>query len=150
MGFRHQPIRRTKSGIELSLSENEREMMGVLVTQLRELLGSDDASLRRLFPTAYQNDPQRDAEYQILARSELQDRKYAALDTVDETLHATLLDDEQAIAWMQVINQLRLVLGTRLDVGEDDDDFDPDGPDALSRSVYFLLGMFLDQFVAAM
>ena len=150
MGLRYHAVRRTKHGLELTLQENEREMMSVLVTQLRELLGSDDASLRRLFPTAYQNDPERDAEYQILARSELQDRKYATLDTVEETLHATRIDETQAVAWMQVINQLRLVLGTRLDVGEDDDGYDPDAPEALAKSVYFHLGMMLDSFVSVM
>ena len=150
MGLRYHAVKRTKQGIELSLGENEREMMGVLVRELRELLGSDDTSLRRLFPTAYQDDPERDAEYQILARSELEDRKYAALDTVQQTLNATLIDEAQSIAWMQVINQLRLVLGTRLDVGEDDDDYDPNAPEALARSVYFHLGRMLDSFVSVM
>jgi hypothetical protein len=147
---RYQPVRRTRRGIELSLRTEERELIGVLISEMRALLDTDDPSLRRLFPTAYRNDPERDAEYQILARSELQDRRLSSLDVVEATLGASQLNEEQAVSWMHVINQIRLVLGTRLDVGEEDHEFNPDAPDALHRSVYLFLGMLLEEFVTAM
>jgi hypothetical protein len=142
-------VKRTRQGIELQLSAEERQLLAVLVTEMRELLGTDDPSLRRLYPTAYIDDPGRDAEYQILARAELADRRLQALDVVEASVDARLLDPDQVNAWMQTINQIRLVLGTRLDVDEDEPEFDPDSDDAAARAVYAYLAMLLDQFVDA-
>jgi hypothetical protein len=142
-------VKRTRAGVELHLPEEARQLLGGLIVEMRELLGTDDPSLRRLFPTAYHDDPERDAEYQILARSELLDRRQQCLDTMEETVGAKHLSTEQVAAWMQGINQIRLVLGTRLDLDEDDDRFDPDDPDAPARAVYAYLGLLLDQFVDA-
>jgi hypothetical protein len=142
-------VKRTRSGVELHLPDEARQLLASLIAEMRELLGSDDPSLRRLFPTAYQDDPDRDAEYQILARSELLDRRHQLLDTMEETVGAKQLSAEQVAAWMQGVNQIRLVLGTRLDLDEDDDQFDPEDPDAPARAVYAYLGLLLDQFVDA-
>jgi hypothetical protein len=142
-------VKRTRHGIELQLSAEERQLLAVLMAEMRELLGTDDPSLRRLYPTAYLDDPERDAEYQILARAELSDRRQHALDVVEASVDAKLLDADQVNAWMQTINQIRLVLGTRLDVDEDEPEFDPDSEDAAARAVYAYLAMLLDQFVDA-
>jgi hypothetical protein len=149
MPFRpHRLVRRTRKGIEVNLGPDERQLLRQLSGELRELLETDDPSLRRLFPTAYNEDPERDAAYQILARSELIDRRADALDVVAATADADVLDRDQAMTWMQAVNQVRLVLGTRLDVDEEDD-FSPDDPDALGQVVYYFLGLLLEQLVAA-
>ena len=44
------------------------------------MVTTDDPSVRRLFPTAYHEDPERDREYQQLVRDELLERRLAALD----------------------------------------------------------------------
>ena len=142
-------VKRTRSGVELHLPDEARQLLVGLIGEMRQLLGTDDPSLRRLFPTAYQDDPERDAEYQILARSELLDRRHQSLDTMEQTVGAKQLSADQVAAWMQGVNQIRLVLGTRLDLDEDDDQFDPDDPDAGARAVYAYLGLLLDQFVDA-
>jgi hypothetical protein len=142
-------VKRTRHGIELQLGAEERQLLTGLVAEMRELLGTDDPSLRRLYPTAYLDDPERDAEYQILARAELADRRLHALDVVEATVNAKVLDPDQVNAWMQAVNQIRLVLGTRLDVDEDEPDFDPESPDAPARAVYAYLALLLDQFVDA-
>ena len=72
--------------------------------------------MRRLFPTAYHDDPERDREYQQLVRDELLERRLAALATVEATAAADELDEEQLTGWLTALNDLRLVLGTRLDV----------------------------------
>jgi hypothetical protein len=142
-------VKRTRHGVELHLSSEERRLLVGLCGEMRELLGGDDPSLRRLFPTAYQDDPDRDAEYQILARAELHDRRLHTLQVVEETVQGKVLTPEQVTAWMQAVNQIRLVLGTRLEVDEDDDVFDPERADAPARAVYAYLGLLLDQFVEA-
>jgi hypothetical protein len=142
-------VKRTRHGVELHLSTDEQRLLVGLCGEMRELLGGDDPALRRLFPTAYQDDPERDAEYQILARAELADRRLQTLDVIERTVDAKVLSPEQVGAWMQAVNQIRLVLGTRLEVDEEDDVFDPELPDAPARAVYAYLGLLLDQFVDA-
>ncbi len=124
------PIRRTGKRVEVNLGPDERALLQLLTTELRDVLTHDasDPGLRRLFPTAYPNDAQRDAEYQILARHELIDGRLAAIDTMQATVGSTSLTDHELQAWMTTINQLRLVLGTRLEIGEDDPD-DLEGPE---------------------
>lgn len=153
---RPRPVRRNRRGeLELHLPEPARQVLAQLCSELRELLGTDDPSLRRLFPTAYLEDPERDAEYQILARSELVDRRLAALSRIEETVGAKVLSDEDALAWMHGINQLRLVLGTKLGVSEDELPEPPpdDHPDALAWAnawaAYEYLSALLDAFVDA-
>lgn len=154
-------IGRNRNGdYELRLKAWERDLLGSLVGQLRELLtaGSGggearaavDPSLTRLFPTAYPDDAERDAEYQSLVRDDLLERRLAALDVMDETLDADVVTKDHLMTWMGVVNDLRLVLGTRLDVSEDMDDVDPDDPDAPLYAAYGYLAWLLENIVEAL
>jgi len=146
------PIRRTRRGTyALRLPAPERELLGNLVGQLRELLEltTDDPSVRRLFPAAYHDDAERDREYQQLTRDELLERRLAALDSVEATTTADELDEAQLGCWLTVVNDLRLVLGTRLDVSEDQEGLAEDHPDAPALAVYGYLSMLLDAVVGA-
>jgi hypothetical protein len=119
---------------------------------LREqlLASTDDPSVRRLFPPAYPDDAERDAGYQVLTRDELLEHKLAALDTVEATLDGGQLDDAAMTAWMTTLNSLRLVLGTRLDAGEEPPRLDEDDPLAPAYAVYEYLGWVLSQVVDAL
>jgi hypothetical protein len=144
---------RTASGgaYELRIPEDERALLRDLVGQLRDLLvaTTDDASVRRLFPPAYPQDAERDQEFQALVRDELLGGRLNALDTVESTVDGERLDEEQVAAWMSTLNDLRLVLGTRLDVDEELPDLDPDDPMAPAYAVYEYLGWLLSQVVDA-
>ena len=146
-------IRRTgPDRYAVRLPDQEQALLVDLTRQLRGLLEetSDDPSLRRLFPTAYVDDPDRDVEYQLLARDELVTRRLAALDALAATTEARELDAAGLSAWMGAVNDLRLVIGTNLDVSEDDGPFDPDAPDATARAVYGYLTALLDEVVRAL
>lgn len=140
----------------ISLPEAERDVLATLIPQMRELLVSDDPALTRLFPTAYPDDPERDAGFHALVRDELIEHRFASLDVVEETLAAaadgTDVDGETLASWMRSLNDLRLVLGTRLDVGEDDDpaDLGHDQPEAPAWSLYHYLGMLVSFIVDAL
>jgi hypothetical protein len=151
--FSRARIRRTGPGrYAITLVEEERRLLGNLAEQLGELLESttDDPTLRRLFPTAYHDDVERDREYQQLVRDELLTRRLAALDTVATTLAATEVDQGELTAWMSALNDLRLVLGTRLDVSEESRVPDPDDPDAPAFYVYGYLSELLGEVVDAL
>ena len=146
------PIRRTHRGVEVHLSPEEREVLRLLVVEHRQQLedDSDDPELRRLFPTAYHDDPQRDAEYQILGRAELLDSRLRAVAAMEATVDVELLDDEQFGSWMTTVNQIRLVLGTRLGIAEDDDEeLDPEDPSVRERVLYHYLTMLMSMLVEA-
>ena len=144
----------------IQLPANEREVVRSLVPQLRDLLttglAEGDPSLGRLFPTAYPDDPERDAGYQALVRDELLEKRFHSLDVLEETLDAAdggrEVTGEELSAWMRALNDLRLVLGTRLDVTEDDDpaDIDPADPDAPAWAIYHYLAMLLTFVVDAL
>jgi hypothetical protein len=148
---RSRRVRRTRKGIEVTVPQEERELLGELASQLRELLLADeDPNLRRLYPTAHTEDPRLDADYQSLVHGSLVEGRLAALDVLDQTLDAETLTEEQLGCWMGAVNNLRLVLGTRLDVSEDDHDIDPESPDAPALVVYSYLGWLLEEIVAVM
>jgi hypothetical protein len=151
--FRRRRITRTAAGTyQVRLPEPERTLFGRLADQLRDLLleTTDDPTVRRLFPTAYNEDAERDREYQQLVRDELLERRLAALSTVEATLAADELSEEELSAWLGAINDLRLVLGTRLDVSEDLIEVEADDPDAPAYAVYEYLGFLLSEVVDAL
>jgi hypothetical protein len=146
-------VARTRAGTYgLRIPAEERELLAALVVQLRELLEltTDDPSVRRLFPTAYHEDADRDREYQQLARDELLERRLASLATVEATARARELDEAQLSGWLTALNDLRLVLGTRLDVSEEQAALPDDHPDAPAMAVYGYLSMLLGDVVDAL
>ena len=149
-----QPIAPNENGtFSLDLRDEERALIAAIVPDLRALLAEDpgDEMLTRLFPTARPDDPKAEAEYRELVRDELVSKRLARLDMVAELAEATVLDHEQLAAWMGAVNDIRLVLGTRLEVTEEDefDDVEADDPEAVARSAYWYLGWLLEHLVEA-
>jgi uncharacterized protein DUF2017 len=145
-------IRRRRGGFELRIPRAERALLRTLPTQLRELLAEDDPSTARLFPPAYEEDADREAEYRAMTREDLVAGRLHALEVMEETADADRLDEEQLVAWLHALNDLRLVLGTKLDVSEDPerDALLQGGPEAESYAVYSYLGWLVEQAVEAL
>ena len=142
-------IRRHRKGhVVIDLDEHERRILRDLAEQLRALLlGEREPSLRRLFPAAYPDDAANEREYQALVHGNLLEHRLATLDEFEATLELESLTVEQLEHWMSALNDLRLVLGTLLDVSEDAVEFDPDADDAFGHAVYHFLGLLLEQLV---
>ena len=136
----------------LRLTPEERDLLRALPGQLRELLGSDDPSLRRLSPPAYPDDARQEAEYRELVGEDLDAQRRRALDVMESTIDADRLDEEQITAWLAALNDLRLVLGTRLDVSEEiyERGIPKRDPREQALAVYFYLGWLEEQVVAAL
>jgi hypothetical protein len=116
-------IRRGAAGHDVSLEAHERELLRSLCLDLVEELtggGTRDRGLDRLFPPASRHDAETAAEFERLVRPGLEDGKLAALRQTAATAEADVLDDDAAQTWLRALNDLRLVLGVRLDVREDD------------------------------
>jgi len=141
-----------KGGYRLRLPADERELLRSLPAQFREVLQTDDPSLRRLFPPAYLDDDDADDEYRRLMREELLEGKLTALRIVEETAGSDHLTGEQLEAWLGALESLRLYLGTQLDVNEEMHEtlLDPDDPGTPALALYGYLSWLQEQAVEAL
>jgi hypothetical protein len=148
------PITRTREGdYRLRLSDGERELLARLPVELLRLLAAepDDPALRRLQPTAYEDDTEAEGEYRRLMENELQAGRRDALRVLAETAARDRLTSEELDAWLRALTDLRLALGTRLDVSEDvyQREIDPRDPRAYELSVFAYLSWLQEQAVEA-
>lgn len=157
------PFRHRGDDVVARLDPAESGIVGLLLDQLEQLLAvaedavGDDPVLARLFPEGHRGDPRLAADYRELTESALRSGKTDDLATVRATLPAdggeVRLDADQASAWLRTTNDLRLALGTRLEITED-----TDPPDDLTDesdqqlAVYYWLtalqGSLVDALVA--
>ena len=137
----------------LRLPSEERFLLRRLASELRSQLEAapDDPELRRLSPPAYE-DEEDQAAYRDLTAHELLGGRLQALDVLAETVDSNRLSGERADAWLRALNDLRLVLGTRLEVGEQTllEDLHPDDPRAPDLVVYAYLSWLQEQLVEAL
>jgi hypothetical protein len=147
-------IRRGRGGgIRLRLPHDERELIEVLCGELRGRVGDepDHPDLRRLFPPAHADDPEAEDGYRRLVGSQLESGRERAIATVESTVRNDVLSTEDAESWLRVLNDLRLVLGTRLGVTEEMSyDLDPNDPAAADLAVYAYLSWLQEQLVEAL
>jgi hypothetical protein len=110
------------------LDPAEAGIVGLLLDQLEQLLAADDdvagdPVMARLLPDGHRSDPELAADYRELTESSLRSGKTDDLAIVRATLPEgggeIRLDRDQAGAWLRTSNDLRLALGTRLDITED-------------------------------
>jgi hypothetical protein len=135
-------------GVLLRLSPEEQSLLVGLASELRALLdgATGDPSLRRLFPPAYDDEEDQRA-YRELAGDELLDGRRAALELLASTAERKRLSAEEADAWLRALNDLRLVLGTRLDVQEGTL---LDNPETPELAIYGYLSWLQEQLVAVL
>ena len=139
-------FRRSFSGrLVLRTDEVERGLLADLVAQLEEFVTPDedpdadplarmvgidpdaerpdDPALARLFPDAYTDDDDAASEFRRFTERSLRDTKLAHAATVRATLARSgdkvVLTDDDARSWLGTLNDLRLTLGSRLGIEED-------------------------------
>ena len=146
-------ISRTRTGYALHLAVDERAVVSGLLDELRSLLtdrATDAAGLHRLFPVVHPEDPEAESEYQRLTRDDLVTSRVAGIDAVRAVLDGggrkVTFDEAGLLALMQALNGVRLVLGTLLDVHEDDEPTDAATPEF---HLYAFLSWMLDACVRA-
>jgi hypothetical protein len=181
MGLLDPPgFRRNRRGhVWLHLPDAERALMRDLLDQmagmlepdepsepvdpLEELVGIDplavrpaDPALARLFPDAY-TDPEAADEFRRFTMRDLRagkrDNAATALATLDRP-DPTRLTQQECQAWLGTLNDLRLTLGTRLAVTEDESAPFLEVPEDDSRRALYLVYDWLtyhqDRLVAAL
>lgn len=151
--IRRRRVERRGSSVRVHLSRREIDLLAGLAADLAAALDEDPGrpDLRRVFPPAHEDDPSAEAEYRRLAGDDLIAGRRSAIRTFVDTLSKDRLTDAELDAWLRVVNDLRLVLGTRLDVDEDtfERPIDPRDPLATEHAVYLYLSWLQEQLVAA-
>jgi hypothetical protein len=138
--------------VRLRFQEQEKALLRDVLAELEALLDEpDDPAVRRLFPPAYA-DRDDEEQYRSLVRDQLVAGRSGALGVVQGTLDKDVLSLDEADAWLRALNDLRLVLGTRLDVTEDFDygDIDLRDPRGRDVAVYAYLSWLQEQLVEAL
>jgi hypothetical protein len=152
-------VKRTRRGdFTLKIPPSERRILRELPEQLRELLvhgDPDDPALRRLFPPATLDDREMNAEFERLMRDDLLAERLGSLDTMERTLEAERVTEDELVAWLSAINDLRLVLGVRLAVTEETTAADfaelpDDDPQVQAYAAYSYLTFLEDHVIGAL
>jgi len=158
-------FRATRGGdVVARLDPAEAVIVGLLLDQVEQLLAADaddvvgDPVLERLLPDGHRSDPELAADYRELTETSLRSGKADDLAIVRATLPEgggeVRLDRDQAGAWLRTSNDLRLAMGTRLDITEDTEPPEEvTGEEDQQLAVYYWLtalqGSLVDALVAA-
>ncbi len=154
------PVRRKGDGFIIDLGDNETAVVLRLIDELRTLLTDDDpdpaarALTARLFPVAYPDEAEMEAEYQRLMRDELVQSKLSALSQVEAALGGNgRVNEGQLLAFMQAVNSIRLVLGVMIGIADDETADEIDGlsteVETHEQMLYHYLSWLLEHSVAA-
>jgi hypothetical protein len=131
--------------------------------QPTEVVAPVDPVMRRLLPDAYRDDPEAAGEYRRLMDADLRLQKAAALRRVLDDLAARgtrkggelrfELDDEAVGSWLYALTDVRLVLGTTLDVTEEMEaeraSLEPGSPRSMQLGIYDWITWLQDAIVQA-
>ncbi|HXW34743.1 MAG TPA: DUF2017 family protein [Acidimicrobiales bacterium] len=139
------------------LRRPERELLAAISTQLVSALDTEEPTEQplspRLFPVAYPDDPIAERDYRELMGAELVRSHREALEVLVATVDKDSLEEDQLRQWLKALEVLRLVLGTWLDVSQDDPPlsaFDAVDPRSVQRAAYDYLGGVQDDVVNAL
>jgi hypothetical protein len=161
-------FKKTRKGVEVRVEQVEAEVLVQCASELLELLGPgpeadedplaamvglsdasrpDDPAVLRLFPDAYapdHPDSAAAADFRRYTDADLRSGKRAAAAAVLATVPArggsVLLDRDDCDRWLGCLNDLRLVLGTRLAVTEETEMDDVAEDDRQLYAIYGWLG----------
>jgi Domain of unknown function (DUF2017) len=118
----------------------------------------EDPVLARLLPDGYRDDPEAAGEFRRYTESELRSAKQQVaqemLDTLPDAGGRIQLTQEQAMAWLKALNDIRLALGVRLGVTEEFEEqwgrLARDDPQWAAFEVYAWLGAVQESLVQAL
>ncbi|HEX6231428.1 MAG TPA: DUF2017 family protein [Actinomycetota bacterium] len=145
-----------RGGFELRIPPGERDVLRALPAQLRSLLTeehpSPDPAMQRLFPPAYLDDLEAAREFAGVVRDDLVAERLRAIETMERTIDARRLSEDELGAWLATINDLRLVLGVRLGVSEESgpEDFEGDHASEQAFALYAYLSALEGEVVDAL
>jgi len=147
----------TRGGARMIFAREEAEVLSDVLRGSQDEIGAIDRPgpvTERLYPAAYE-DTEAATEFRQLTQGDLRDSRLARLTECADELDATggeiPLTGEVADRWIRALNDLRLLLGTRLGVTDDyDHDVDARDPQAPQHALYSWLTAIQDLVVRSL
>jgi hypothetical protein len=150
-------IEAAEGGARVWLDDAESVLLRRLVAELRGLLrghpARGDPVIARLFPDAYE-DAEDAAAFRELIEDDLRREKLDAVEAMDGHLGDAgsvdiTLGRDDGDRWLSVLTDLRLAIGTRLNVDEDamSSEPDPSDPEGFHLSVIHWLGWLQEELI---
>lgn len=131
----------------LVLDDDGRELIASLGPQLSDVLMSGDPELTgRLFPPAYPDDEEREAEFRRLMGDELLARRFDDLDQLRAAAESESMTTDELESFLRSVNSVRLVLSSVIGIETEEDAHEPyelEDDDAVPRIVYEWLSALL-------
>jgi hypothetical protein len=127
-------VRRRAELLRVQLADSESHLLAGLIEDFAAMLtqaDKTDPALQRLYPDGYSDDDEASAEFRELVQADLTTARTGRLQACRAELPdgsgTITLSEEAADRWLRVLNDLRLTLGVRLGVTEEDrlDSADP-------------------------
>lgn len=145
-------LKRKRGSYELRLDEQERELIRQLLDELRSLLREEntasDPAVARLFPPAYPEDLLQNLDYERAAGSSLLADRLEGLAVAEAALDTPSPTEDQLMALVRSVNDLRLVYGVKLDVTEETGPGDfSDERERATFQLYLWLGWVVQELV---
>jgi len=142
-------------GVDVRLPPELRGLLVSVARQMHEVLTEDEYAdspiLARLFPTAVEDDPMATLGFEQLMGKAIRDGKIEAATVLAATAGNERLSAEETLAWLRCLNDVRLMLGTHLNVSEDVDmeTYLEDPATEHAAVVYLALSELLEMLVRA-
>ena len=140
----------TNGSYKIELTDWQIQLFRNLVGEVNGIISDGNNPLGNLlFPIAYRNDRDANSEFNLLIKDDLQESHLSALKILEEIPEVGEVSEETLIKVMQAINILRLVLGSRLEITDEDVSIEiaEDDPDRSLWLMYHLLGENLSRIV---
>jgi hypothetical protein len=144
------------SAVRVRLEEQEADIIRSLLSEMTAMLDAgteNDPVLERLFPRAYGTESDENT-YREMVGSDLERGKKRALARVGENVGErgsvdVQLSREEADDWLTALTDIRLAIGTRLDVDEEmmSEELNPDDAKAPTLAVLHWLGWIQESMI---
>lgn len=143
------PIRRIGPELfENQLREEEIELLSLLPSLVEEAIEMNSPYVARMFPPTYPFDAVAQSKFEKTTGDSLVEKHKVMLEGFTSSLHNKQLNFADLAIWVGAINDIRLLLGTTLDVYEGMEPPDPSDPTYHNFVIYdylaWLQGSILD------
>ena len=146
-----------RGGAKMRLDAGEPTLLRSMLEELAVVVAAEDvadAAVDRLYPAAYDKADDA-AEYRALTEATLRSERLERIEQCAGELatgtHVLDVSGEAGDRWIRVLNDLRLVLGTKLGVTEEwDHAVDPSDPEHVPQAAYIWLTAVQDSLVRAL
>ncbi|MDA8372837.1 MAG: DUF2017 family protein [Actinomycetota bacterium] len=110
------------------LTDEEKELLGMLPGVVVEAIAAHSPYVTRLFPPTYPFDHTAQKEIEDVGSDSLAEEHRRILEGLADTVNKPVLTHQDLVVWVGAINDIRLLIGTALDVYEEMDRPGEDDP----------------------